>query len=241
MEFQWQDFSSDVTSAVQKAIVLDSPIFDFSQNIANTLYGLGVMGAQWSDLATDAQRALSVSFVKFNPKLTEQGVANSVYGLGLMGCQLQQLSNDFRIAVEAALQRLAPTMSDQAVSNTVYGFGKMGATRSTLFFQAAKSLVASCVRCFPTMTSQGVSNVLYGYYLMGMEWNRTSPEFQNSVFTALVRVFSGSDFNDQALANTLLALASMGVSWSCFPSQVHSAFCNALSTQSHTLTAQVSC
>jgi hypothetical protein len=240
MEFQWKDFRSDVTSAVQKSIVFDSPVFNSAQSATNILYGLGVMGTQWSDLTTDTQRALTASFVKFNPKLNEQGLANSVYGLGLMGCQWQQLSSDLRMDVEAALLRLAPTMTEQNVSNTVYGFGKMGATRSTLSSQVAKSLVASCVRCFPTMKPQEVSNVLYGYYLMGMEWNRTSPEFQTSVFNDLVRVFSGSNYTEQHVSNSLLALASMGVSWSCFPSQVHSAFCDALSTHARTLIPQVS-
>jgi hypothetical protein len=83
MKFQWKGFSSDVTSAVQKAIVLESHNFELSQNIANTMYGLGVMGAQWCDLAKDAQRALTISFIKFYPKMNEQALSNSVYGLGL--------------------------------------------------------------------------------------------------------------------------------------------------------------
>jgi hypothetical protein len=59
-------------------------------------------------------------------------------------------------------------------------------------------------------------------------------EFQNSAHTALVRVFSGHQYIEQEVSNSLLALASMGVSWDSLPSDVkHALIAAMVSSQTH--------
>ncbi len=74
--------------------------------------------------------------------------------------------------------------------------------------------------------------------MIGLEWDRTTPEFQDSVIAPLIRAFSRGSAQD--VSHSLFTLANMGVSWSSFPSQVESAFRKALLTHSDSLTPQVS-
>ena len=126
MGVQWLALPESTRSGIEQAVQHRLPTM-IPQGLSNTIYGLAIMGAQWSDLSPPLQIRLQHSIVdclgraSLAPESYRQVVANVIYSLGVCGASWQLLEERTTEALLDGLILCGPFLIEQEISNTIYG------------------------------------------------------------------------------------------------------------------------
>ena len=98
-----------------------------TQGVSNTLYGLGVMGAAWTDLSPEHRHAVYEAIRRcfsrgtVSASVNSQAVSNVVYALGLCGAQWADFPAESKRAVMEGIVICSAQFKSQEIANLVYG------------------------------------------------------------------------------------------------------------------------
>ena len=154
----------DLLRQLLRAVLLVAPSMQ-PQALANTMHGLGRLGAAWKELLA-SEAALQGPASAGAPRRQDPLSLKSV-PVSLPLCSI-------------VAQRL-DCMTEQGLSNTIYGLAQMGARWLDLPAQLQASIEAS-IRLesrLRDLTPLGTSNTLYALALLGVDWLNISPAFRS--------------------------------------------------------------
>jgi hypothetical protein len=138
MEASWLALPMEARDTIEKTIIQRFEKM-IPQGISNTIYGMGLLGAQWPDMTPEYQEAvLRVIVSSFSKDASNakdhrnerfvsgggvggQAVANVIYSLGVSGAVWKDLPAPVQAALVNALAVWGPELKSQELSNTCYG------------------------------------------------------------------------------------------------------------------------
>lgn len=163
-----QSITCPIDAKIQNTL-LEMMTYMNDQEVANTVYSLGIMGTKWNQLSLETRRIIEESSISKLSRMIPQGLSNTVYGLGIMECSWVDMSDTFKFAIQDAIHAnfnarvLLPSKNSQAVANVIYALGLLGAVWDEYPISVRKSLTEGLILGGPYFNSQEVSNVYYGY------------------------------------------------------------------------------
>lgn len=159
-----------------------------SQGIANSLWGLMLMEAQWMhfDIAIKSEilRALSREARSMN----EQELANSLYALGKMDVHWTDLSESVRVKMLAGLEEQGAFMTSAGIVMTLLGLGRMQLHWNILPYIVRSTLSTALSRILRQAgTDDDVSILLHAISSVQAKWDELNPGLQATIQESIAR------------------------------------------------------
>jgi hypothetical protein len=126
MGVNWSGLPHDVRQLLEQEAAIRLPRM-ITQGVSNTLYGMAIMGAFWSDCSESYQKAVlsAVEFCfqpsKINAVVNAQAVANVLYALGISGADWSSLPAEVKISLMNGVSTCLPNFKSQEIANLIYG------------------------------------------------------------------------------------------------------------------------
>ncbi len=192
-----------------------------SQDVANSLYALALLGCSEPDYHAALLHLRDAAILRLRSKgadaadaNTEQGLSNTLWALGKLGCSGPEYDSAVLALCEEVQLLLKGSVPypAQGLSNVLLGLAYMG--RGGPAYQPAVQAVCSTLSTMlssPRCEPQHIANSLYALVIMGLTANDLGEAAGLPAAAArecLRRRFAG--FNGQNLANTAWALPQLG-------------------------------
>ena len=174
------------------------------QAVANIIYSLGVVGAQWNDFPTQVKSAIFQGLRAHGHRLSSQEISNVIYGLGLLRTDYSSLPPEISKVLTVNLDRVA-TKRKKNGENNIDGKTSSGSTDS--------------------LNQQEVCATLHGFAKMNAEWGQMSEALK---FTLLSCISNLHYMGALCLACTIYSMGILNTSWDGTPccNKKHSSRCS---------------
>lgn len=195
------------------------------QEVANTVYSLGLLGFDWNRLPADIKQLIGSTIEIRIRKMIAQGVSTTLYGMSLMKADWDSMSPAYISAVFEACStifnsrvpdnkgRMSTTgrSNTQGVANAIYSIAICGARWSDLQPRVKVTLCQAVAQWLPHMTSQEVANIIYALGLMKADYHSFEYAFQQSLEENYRRIIPL--MSQQEMSSAMHGFAKMSASW----------------------------
>lgn len=169
------------------------------QAIANVIYSLGVVGAEWNTFPTSVQNAIADGLEQWGQDLSSQEMSNAVYGLGLLRAQYSLLPPRMRSCLSKMITRVVCYNSDSVYGTTP---GARRYEKVALVPQPG------------ALNEQEVCSTLHGFAKMQAKWEDIPQEIR---FCLLEMTAQLAEMGSLCLACTVYSLGILEAKWADFP------------------------
>ncbi len=234
------DMPKNVQNSIEKSIVAVMDLMN-DQEIANTIYSLGILGRNWYNDFNDATiNIMEKNLITKIPRMIMQGVSNAVYGLCLMKLDYTNSNPKLIDAIYNAVVRIyaepgsrnsadgssasfpARDGNGQSIANIVYSFGLCNADYSKFPEMVKEAIYNGIILYGGELSSQEISNLIYGLGCLRANFTDLPPNVRNCLVLNYERVCA--DVNEQELCSTMNGFARINAEWDIIPSSLQRAF-----------------
>lgn len=237
------DMPKNVQNSVEKSILSVMDLMN-DQEIANTIYSLGILGWNWyQDFSIDVINIMEKNLIIKIPRMIMQGVSNAVYGLCLMKLDYTKSNSKLIDAIYNAVVRIyaepgsknslhSTTGSSssfpvrdgngQSIANIIYSFGLCNADYSQFPEQVKEAIYNGIILYGGELSSQEISNLIYGLGCLRANFIELPVDVRNCLVLNYERVCA--DVNEQELCSTMNGFARINAEWDIIPSTLQRAF-----------------
>eukprot|EP01034_Spumella_vulgaris_P021993 gene21993-28082_t len=167
MDVMWSELPPTVTSALQLACSKNLSSLEF-RYIAQIVYGLSAMNAEWSELSSNLKQELigecAVALSKSNCDLRD--AADTMKSLGKMDVQWSVLPHDFTSAVANVCASRIQTIAPRGLTGILFGLSGMKAKWSELSPECTTGLEDACGALLGRMTHVEILETVYSLAAM---------------------------------------------------------------------------
>ena len=237
------DMPTNVQNSIEKSILAVMNLMN-DQEIANTIYSLGILGRNWYNNFNGATiNVMEKNLITKIPRMIMQGVSNAVYGLCLMKLDYANSNPKLIDAIYNAVVRIyaepgsrnsahsadgsstsfpARDGNGQSVANIVYSFGLCNADYSNFPEIVKEAIYNGIILYGGELSSQEISNLIYGLGCLRANFIDLPTNVRNCLVLNYERVCS--DVNEQELCSTMNGFARMNAEWDIIPLSLQRAF-----------------
>jgi hypothetical protein len=164
----------DMRDALSQGLVRWAPELT-SQELSNTVYGLGMLKATHEELSYELREALVVSLGRVMTVMNDQEVCSTLHGYAKMGAVWTDLPAQQRTVVFVAIASVAQ-VGELCLACSLYSLGLMGATWETIPGRIRHIFMRAAAR--EELKDQTISNVVYGLSLLKASWAGLEEDFR---------------------------------------------------------------
>eukprot|EP00981_Chlorochromonas_danica_P002060 scaffold420_cov169-Ochromonas_danica.AAC.20 len=210
-----------IQQAMQSKVVQMS-----SQELANAIYALGLMGCQWKDLDSTTTSTLLIALNTTVSLMKPEELSITLYSLSKMQVSwFNDLPPSLQDHLQVVLLNCLHQMNEQAIANTLYGLAIMGLKYTNLLPSLHGSITKS-LNSMQKLSPHGMTNILYSLALLGVYWQNINIYNTDCMQKVIYRIMSR--MNEKGIAHTLYSLALMDASWTTLTFPMKLALCSAL-------------
>jgi hypothetical protein len=196
-QYVGRGFESDSTSAVtglpDKA--RDSILTAFqraagqmnAQGIANSLWGLMLMEAQWCDISPSLHNSILKVVQREAAKMTEQELCNTVYALGRVGVSWSDLPLEVRKQALTTIEITAPLMAPAGLVMALLGLGRMHLMWSDMPPSLVSALGGAVERVLSSASERTLAGLVHALAMVGAQWGDLELALQTALLLGISR------------------------------------------------------
>ena len=174
-----------------------------AQGIANSLWGLMLMDAQWWVLSPILQGKLLEIVKREANRMSEQELCNTIYALGRLGVKWLNVPSETRYSVLNAIEDSSSVIAPEGVVMTLLGLGRMQLTWSDMTYTLVSALSSSVERVVQSSSERTLSGLIHALATIGAQWGDLSSEVQSALIDGIA---NGDARNrEEKKANDLIA------------------------------------
>ena len=210
MNCEWDSLQSDLKTCIMLCVGLpDEQVKNRASRslcLACSIYSLGLLGAEWSQLPSQIRYRLASFAIKEGTSMKDQTLSNIIYGFGLMQAQWATLEKELRDVILLTLEQPDSFARDisQHISNTLWALAKMDASWADIPFHR---LEEAFIRCEDSFNAQEICNSIYGFAILDASWNELSLSTKKTIVIAMRR--NAAFLDHQEVANVMYSLSLM--------------------------------
>ena len=211
-----------------------------SQELSNTIYGLGLMKADYASLPWDVKDALYYSLRSKMTDLSSQEVCSTLHGFAKMRVKWNTLPLPMKKCLLVTIGSLRINNDETNITSTsdshsasasasasgsgqlclactIYSLGMMEVDWQSLPARIKYLLIEASTHI--QLRDQTLSNVIYGLSLMGVRWGFMETSLREAIQHNLEKNNAFGHDTPQHVSNSLWGLAKMDAHWSEFNGQ----------------------
>lgn len=235
----WKRLHPDIRYSLKQAVVVCHLTERYtSQGVANSLYGLAEMQADWKDLSTSVRLALAKDAHKILETTTANQLAEILRSFGKMGVNWQSdISADFQADILMHLEKLLLAKGPSAVnehhlSTILYALGTTGVSWSALSPRLHRHIEEAIHKLtlvkeggdmpLAGVGAQGLCMIVMGLSRMQADWSRLGPKLSGALKRGIRKLHSSMDASQ--LAALTSGLAKLNFKWGSMKPALKRAF-----------------
>ena len=207
------------------------------QEVANTIYSLGLLKVKWKQLPINVRNNLQDGIITKSPLMITQGISNIIYGMHVMDATWDSVSKAYVNSLNQALidsfsrsRSVTREGSSQAIANVIYALGILASQSSSQYWddypiEVQEALKDGLREWGHRQITQESSNTFYGLGLLNADFDVIPGSMITSVVDKLY-----TSMNEQEVCSTVYGLAKMkgpGL-WQKIPDNLRKAFYSSL-------------
>eukprot|EP01038_Epipyxis_sp_PR26KG_P013231 gene13231-17731_t len=188
------------------------------QTLANIIYSLGTIDAEWNDFPKDVQDAFELGILYCSTFLSSQEMSNLIYGLGLLKVDYNKILPTTKESLESIFKRYSMNMNEQEICSTLNGFAKMNATYNEISPDLVKTILI-CVTNQQEIARLCLACTVYSLGVLGFNWNDLPYHVRNMISKSCC----SQPLREQIIANIIYGLCQLEAKWFDFDHEMRTA------------------